>query len=1015
MNIPYDLKQALETGNGVLFVGAGMGYNMIDSEGNHIPDGPKLAEAIARRFALPINGNYDLAKTAEYVVIQKKGRTELDVYIKGILETAYPDDSMKWIPTIKWKAIFTTNYDDCIQKAYDESTNPVQNYVTITHLSGFRDCIDKLQVPIIHLHGSLFDIDSNEIIITQSDYVNYTRRRKSLFEYLKSFMATSCILFTGYSHNDPNFQSIINDVMEEISPHTLPQSYRIDPFTDDLSKCILENQKILTLPCTFSDFVKDARLQLELSIESRISYEHMSQSIPSTFRSVFDHDPVSVIRLFSSWDYVNELERLPAPNVHDYVRGNKPNWEIIFNDKYFHRNVEDEITYTLMDYATDARKRVQVCTITGSAGYGISTLLMSLAKKVVNEKIGKAFFHKTPKDLREGDVFFAYSLCGDEKCFVFIDNAADHAEVIKSLIRHAREQKKDIVFVLGDRINELLTSPLRLSDDTFEIEPLCDSEIEKLLDYLAENDELNNLKYLERTDQIAAIKVNYSRELLVAIREATESKNFEAIISDEYINISCDFSKKVYSILACFHQHSAYLRMELLARLFSVDIVEIYQKVGDSLKGIIYYEAMDEAKGIYVARTRHRIIASIVWNKCLVNAEKDEIIHNILDNMNIAYSTDLDAFESFVKSDQLVDSLVSLESRMRFYEKACKIDPNNPYVKQHYARMLIRSRQEQAALNMINDAIKMDNRIRMLHHTKGHILQQIALYAESEEIARRWIGQSEEAYRIALRLNEKDSYAYQGLSSLYLEWSKKCKDESERTLYLSKAEEIIAQGMEKVNNKEDMWIASSEIDYIIGNLPNQINALERAVEIAPLSVLSRHLLAKAYIQDKRYEDAKELLQAIIQEHPDEYRISINYAKVILLTQGQLTTAIAVLQQSTLFGYSDAKFVSMLGGLLFLAKRFSESRDVFEESLKRQMYNQHRIMFFPDSCGIDNEVIAEVKYVGNGYSILNLDGFPEIKCRTTKYEGTTLRNGLKVRIKIEFTPSSPIAQIISNMG
>ena len=387
MNIPYDLRQALETGNGVLFIGAGMGYNMVDSENNKIPDGTGLAQAIATRFSVPVDGSHDLAKIAEYVVIQKKGRTELKIFVKGILDSAHPDEYMKWIPTIKWKVIFTTNYDNCIQKAYDECANPVQNYITITHLSGFRDYIDKSQVPIIHLHGSLFDSDSNEIILTQSDYVNYIRRRRSLFEHLKQYMATSCILFTGYSHNDSNFQSIINDVAEEIAPHSLPQSYRIDPCTDDLSKTILESRKILTLPCTFSDFVKDARMQLELVSASRISYEHMSHSIPDIFRVVLESDPVSIVRLFTTWDYVNKLERLPAANVHDYVRGNKPSWEIVFNDKYFHRNIEDEIIYALLDYATDAKRRVQVCTVTGSAGYGISTLLMSLAKKVVTEKI----------------------------------------------------------------------------------------------------------------------------------------------------------------------------------------------------------------------------------------------------------------------------------------------------------------------------------------------------------------------------------------------------------------------------------------------------------------------------------------------------------------------------------------------------------------------------------------------------------------------------------------------------
>lgn len=43
MSIPFDLKQILETGNAILFVGAGMGYNMTDENGDTAPDGANLA------------------------------------------------------------------------------------------------------------------------------------------------------------------------------------------------------------------------------------------------------------------------------------------------------------------------------------------------------------------------------------------------------------------------------------------------------------------------------------------------------------------------------------------------------------------------------------------------------------------------------------------------------------------------------------------------------------------------------------------------------------------------------------------------------------------------------------------------------------------------------------------------------------------------------------------------------------------------------------------------------------
>lgn len=72
MDIPFPLKQALENGTCVLFVGAGMGFHMTDGEGNTIPDATRLAKLLAEKFEVPSNGNYDLTKISQYVEVKKR-------------------------------------------------------------------------------------------------------------------------------------------------------------------------------------------------------------------------------------------------------------------------------------------------------------------------------------------------------------------------------------------------------------------------------------------------------------------------------------------------------------------------------------------------------------------------------------------------------------------------------------------------------------------------------------------------------------------------------------------------------------------------------------------------------------------------------------------------------------------------------------------------------------------------------------------------------------------------------
>lgn len=1016
MDIPVILKQALETGSCVLFVGAGMGHYMLDDIGQHIPDGNELAKKIINKFNIPNDNVFDLAKISQYVEFKNKGRKELVSFVRECLSIAHPDENMMWIPSVRWKAIFTTNYDNVIQQAYDSYPSPMQNYVTITKSTGIKEYVSQLEVPIFHLHGALFEENSLDIIITQQDYIKFKNQRKMMFDYLKHQMVVSCVLYIGYSNNDPNWNLLISEIEEEFYPEVLPTTFRLDPFTPALDVELFRARNITTICQKYNEFVLDAKIQLISNSSSLAGLDKLESKIPSDFIEGFRTNPTSVLRLISSWEYVNQIsvEKLKA-DVHNYLKGDKPDWGIIFNNLYFRRDIEDEVYDMLLDYATETKAHARTCIISGSAGYGISTLLMTLAVKLVKNHAGKVFFHKYPSELREGDVFYALSETSNDQHFFFIDNAADYTSFIRSTIQHAKETGKSIMFVLGDRINELRQARPLLRGDTFEIQPLSDSEIECLLDFLGKHNELNKLESLEREHQIAAIKKNYQRELLVAIREATEGNNIDAIIQDEFFGIKDEFCQKAYMNICCFNQHGALLRADLLSVLMNVSITELYEKIKGFLDGVIRYECIDENRGDYAFRARHRLIAQIVWDRCISAGYRDNVIHQAIDSLNIMYFVDKEAFESFIKSDRFVDSLRSLESKIQFFEKACKKDPDNPYVRQHYARMHIRSGIESAALRIIEEAIKMDDKIRILYHTKGYILSCMTTNTDSIEISRRRLIQSEEAYYSALKMDENSDFCYQGLAQLYLKWAGFVLNEEEKALYLNKAEEIINEGLKKAKSKESLWIESANIDAFIGDHPSRIRSLELAVKEAPGSIISRYLLAKAYNMNNIFEKGMPLLSELTKEYPDEYRPSIEYSMSILKTGGTLSASIAILEQSTLYGYSDAKFVATLGGLLFLNKQFSKADIGFSDSSKREFPNARKILFDPEKhAGLNNKYEATVKYVGESHSYIFVNGFPDIFCPASKYHGIVLKKGMKLSIALVFSPLKPIAQIINQI-
>ncbi len=172
--IPLGLRHALETGECILFIGAGIGKNVKNKKADHAPVANELSKELIEHFNLGIDQNTSLAEVAEIIEI-RKGRKDLENYIKIRLSDLEPDDNLKSLLSLRWKGIYTTNYDYIIQRTYELLESPLQNPVTISATSELKSYEPFYEVPIYHLHGTLFGISDPKIIITLDDYARFQR------------------------------------------------------------------------------------------------------------------------------------------------------------------------------------------------------------------------------------------------------------------------------------------------------------------------------------------------------------------------------------------------------------------------------------------------------------------------------------------------------------------------------------------------------------------------------------------------------------------------------------------------------------------------------------------------------------------------------------------------------------------------------------------------------------------------------------------------------------------------
>lgn len=1020
--LPLGLRQALESGDCVLFLGAGIGCHYARPDGRSAPDGRELVEELIRHFNLDIVPT-DLPRVAQLAEI-RSSRTELDALIQKTFANLEPDEHIKWLTTFRWRSIFTTNYDTGLERAYKLNGNPPQNPIPIAVTADLRYTDTYVDVPIFHLHGTPYNPCPSPIVITQADYTRYQENRGMVWDRLKNDCATSTMLYIGYSGRDPNWQLIIEEMAREFLPSRPPTAYRIDPFADPIDiELHKEVRRVETLVMSLPEF--HALVQQEIG-DYRPASDTLNKyrnKVPQHLRADYDKSPVPMLRLLESWNYINAESVTQDPNTKEFLRGSTPTWSLIAQNHRFVRDIEDELWDWILEFTTNPKAKSTAIAVTGPAGYGITTILMAIALKIVDAHTGPVFMLREGAEINEGDVAFAATLFPSVPCYFVIDQAREHAGTVQSSLTQQRTTSSNCLFILGERRNEWLSAKARFRAEEFDVVPLSDGEINRLLDFLSAEGALGEMEELDRSFQFSVVKNKHEQQLLVAMREATagEGVGFDAIIENEYRGIDegqpSSLSRELYLLVCCFYQHGMLIRDQLLESVLGLPLQTLHEDVGSSLEGLIEYAEIDVVRGLYAARARHRIIAEIVWKKCGSRERKESLLQKAMEKLNLTYRLDKMVFELFIRSDEIVDTFSTLEGKTKFFETAARRDPNNVFVLQHFARMLLRENKLTLALTQIDNAISKDRTksIRSLHHTRGLVLAELALTEENGDVARKRLAHSEREFQHCIAAKETDSYGHSGLASLYLRWSQRPKlSTDEATEYLEKAEAVISQGLRVVTERTSLLIISAEIQKELGNQPARLIKLRQAVESDSASAVGRYMLARAYRDQGQPRKTMEVLERIIKTDFKEVRAYVEYTRAMLEVGDPVKKCAATLAQCRLDGESDPTFVGLYGGLLFIDGRYGEAKKLWDSAKEHGFSYEERIkrQYVPrDPTDLTKRLqfVGTIQHAKPGYVLIQPDEGPVLISTTTATGGTTLNRGLKVSFELVFSAKGPLAE------
>ena len=198
----------INTGRAILFTGAGFSVGCKNVLQETPPRAKELAKIISRRGEFDVDD--DLTYVSDYFLTHKN-KSDLLELLKETFTIEKNGQEHSKISSLDWKRIYTTNYDDAIEKSANDCHKIIYSLTIDDDPKEFykkRNCC-------IHINGSISSVSENDLDskfkLTRTSYVSPDSFVNSSWYYYfkKDLEQCSAIVFIGYSLYDIDIEKIL--------------------------------------------------------------------------------------------------------------------------------------------------------------------------------------------------------------------------------------------------------------------------------------------------------------------------------------------------------------------------------------------------------------------------------------------------------------------------------------------------------------------------------------------------------------------------------------------------------------------------------------------------------------------------------------------------------------------------------------------------------------------------------------------------------------------------------------
>ncbi|POQ03658.1 SIR2 family NAD-dependent protein deacylase [Pseudomonas syringae] len=627
MSIPLaELARRIKPETTVLFFGAG------SSIPSGAPSVKKLIERLSDRYQIEADG-YSLSELAS-LIEQKFGRKQLIKSLRELFEKLAPTGSLLNLPLYRWKNIYTTNYDNLIEQAYQRRERDLSVYSSNFDFSTQRV---PESTKLFKLHGTIEKDEADgvhsRIIISENDYDLTMEYREYLYDSLKMDVSGADLVIIGYSLADAHIKEMISKALDINAKSHNPATVNLVLFTEDENRAVLHERRGVKVSFgSLDDFF--------------IEVQKNAVAEPAT--DWVSNDPIDsfpVLRPVTK-DVAHEI-RSTSKDASAMFNGWPASYADIAANLTFRRSLSSSVSKEL-----ELADRLAVVLL-GASGTGKSTL----AKQVLYTKSQTATYvweHKPEHTLMPSAwrAVAGYLNGRGESGILFIDDAHNHVGDISALLDLlVADSSFSLKLVLASSRN--LWHPRVKTPNFFKfgcekvLKPLDPAEIEDLLTLVDTNQDLkplveNTFSGFSRAERKRRLTVKFESDTFVCLKNIFASEKFDDIVLREFASLPEEY-QEIYRLVAAMESSGINVHRQLVMRLLGIPAYQVMASLAN-LIDIIHEYTISEKDGTYGWKGRHPVITDIIAQYKMPDVSEyislfDRVIDNIIPTYDIEIRT----------------------------------------------------------------------------------------------------------------------------------------------------------------------------------------------------------------------------------------------------------------------------------------------------------------------------------------------------------------------------------------